>query len=123
MTPAMVVGLAGGAGVVFGLMTLTKGGSVLRQKPSERPAGVVPFVLRFNFIAGFFYIAAGVGAFLGRAWSFYLALALALATAAVFVAFGVHVVRGGSYMRKTFGAMTLRTTFWSAQSFVLCLYL
>jgi hypothetical protein len=74
----------------------------------------VSFVLWFNFVAGFFYVVAGVGIWLRRRWSVPLAAMIALATALVFAAFGLHVLSGGAYESRTTAAMALRTVVWAA---------
>ena len=49
--------------VVFGMMTIKSGGSVLFINGEARLAAgnYVDFVLWFNFSAGFFYVATGIG--------------------------------------------------------------
>lgn len=105
----------------FGAATLLEGGHVLFGGPAARAAAghVVPFVLVFNFSAGFAYVLAGVAALLDRAWSLWVARALAVTSLAVFAAFGVHVATGGAHELRTVIAMTLRTGFWIAQSLLL----
>ena len=73
----------------------------------------VPFVLWFNFLAGFAYIVAGVGLWMRRRWAAWLAIVITVATALVFLAFGVHVALGGAWERRTVVAMTLRTLVWA----------
>ena len=74
----------------------------------------VSFVVWFNFLAGFAYVVAATGlAFLQR-WSVRMALAIAVATLAVFAAFGVHVMTGGAFELRTVVAMTLRCAVWFA---------
>lgn len=75
---------------------------------------MVPFVLWFNYIAGFAYVAAGIGLWRSSGWAAWLAGAIALATAAVFLGFLWHVAQGGGWMGRTMGAMTLRIAVWSA---------
>jgi len=113
--------VAGGLAVAFGLATIVEGGSVLLGGPAARAeAGhVVPFVLAFNFAAGFVYVAAGAATLAGRAWAAWLALALASSTLLVFAAFGVHVSQGGEFEVRTVAAMTLRSAFWVVQSLTL----
>ncbi len=113
--------LAGGLAVAFGLATIVEGGSVLLGGPAARAeAGhVVPFVLAFNFAAGFVYVAAGAATLAGRAWAAWLALALASSTLLVFAAFGVHVTQGGAFEARTVVAMTMRSAFWVVQSLTL----
>ena len=100
--------------VAFGLLTIKQGGSVLFGGEAARDAAgaYVPFVLWFNFAAGFAYVLAGVGLWLQRRWAFWLAIVIALATGIVFAAFGAHVYFGGAYKQVTVYAMTLRTTLW-----------
>ena len=74
----------------------------------------VPFVLWFNFLAGFVYIVAGAGLLLGRRWAVYTSLFVAVSTILVFAAFGVHVIGGGAFERRTIGALMIRSIFWVA---------
>ena len=99
----------------FGLLTLQEGGAVLFVDGVARQAAghYVPFVLWVNFLAGFAYIVAGVGLWMRRRWAMWLAVAIAVASALVFLAFGVHVVLGGAWERRTAAAMTLRTLVWA----------
>ena len=99
----------------FGLMTIREGGAVLFYDGAGRDAAgsYVPFVLWFNFLAGFAYVIAGVGLWMRRRWATWLAMAIAVATALVFLAFGVHVALGGAWERRTVIAMTLRTLVWA----------
>ncbi|HQW80358.1 MAG: hypothetical protein IPF83_12045 [Rhodanobacteraceae bacterium] len=102
--------------VVFGLLTLKEGGTILFGSDSARAAAgnYVPFVLWFNFVAGFAYVIAGAGLWLQKRWATRLAIAIAVATASVFVAFGIHIVANGAYEMRTLIAMTLRTLVWVA---------
>lgn len=102
--------------VAFGLLTLKEGGTVLFGGPQARAAAgqVVPFVLWFNFLAGFAYVAAGVGLWMQRRWALWLAVAIVASTGLVFAAFGVYVLGGGARETRTVVAMTLRTLVWVA---------
>jgi hypothetical protein len=106
--------------VAFGLVTLKEGGGVLfGDEAARRAAGhYVPFVLWFNFLAGFAYIAAGAALWLRRRWGAALAFAIAASTIAVYAAFGVHVMMGGAFERRTVFALALRTVLWIAISAV-----
>jgi hypothetical protein len=99
----------------FGLLTLQEGGAVLFVDGAARQAAghYVPFVLWFNFLAGFAYVVAGVGLWIRRRWAVWLAMAIAVATVLVFLAFGVHVALGGAWEQRTLVAMTLRTLVWA----------
>ncbi len=101
--------------ILFGAMTLLSGGKVLfgGEAARQQAGNYVPFVLWFNFLAGFAYIAAGAGLALMRPWAAYLALAIAGATALAFMAFGVHVLSGATFEPRTVAAMTLRTGLWA----------
>jgi len=107
---------AGIIGALFGLLTIREGGAVLFVDGTARAAAgdFVPFVLGFNFLAGFAYLVAGVGLMLRRIWAARLAIAIAFATLGVFAALGVHVVAGGAFEERTVVAMTLRSTVWAA---------
>lgn len=100
----------------FGLLTIQAGGTVLFGSAAARSAAghYVPFVLWFNFLAGFAYVVAGVGLWLQLRWAAWLALVIAAATALVFAAFGAHVLSGGDYELRTVVAMSLRTLVWAA---------
>jgi hypothetical protein len=74
----------------------------------------VPFVLWFNFLAGFAYVVAGIGLWLGRRWAARLAIGIAVATGITFAAFGLHVYFGGAFEQRTVIAMSLRTAVWTA---------
>lgn len=100
----------------FGLLTIKEGGTILFGDAAARAAAghYVPFVLWFNFLAGFVYVVAGVGLWLRQRWAVWLAAAIALATAVTFVAFGMHVASGGAYEQRTMIAMSARTLVWIA---------
>lgn len=104
------------AAVVFGLVTIVSGGRALFGNAEIRAAmgHTVPFVLWFNFLAGFLYVLAGAGLLWGKRWAAHLSLLLAISTLAIFAAFGVHVFGGGAYETRTLGAMSLRSLFWVA---------
>lgn len=100
--------------IAFGVLTIREGGATLFiDGPARAAAGnYVPFVLWFNFLAGFAYVIAGVGLWMRQRWAAWLALTIAVATALVFLAFGVHVHFGGAYEQRTVIAMSLRTLVW-----------
>jgi hypothetical protein len=100
--------------VLFGAATVASGANVLFGGGAAAAGSYVPFVVWFNFLAGFAYVAAGVGLWREQRWAARLALALAVLTAAVFAAFGWHVAAGGAFEMRTVAAMTLRTLLWAA---------
>jgi hypothetical protein len=85
------------AAIVFSVVTVLTGGRTLFGSLESRAdfGNVVPFVLWFNFLAGFVYIVAGAGLLLCRRWAVYPSLFVVVSTILVFVAFGVHVIGGG----------------------------
>lgn len=111
----LVVRIIGVLAIGFGLLTIKEGGSVLFvDGPARTAAGsYVPFVLWFNFAAGFVYVAAGIGLWLQRDWGLWLPIVIASTTALVFAALGLHVYFGGAYEVRTVVAMSMRTTVWT----------
>ncbi|MDP2762243.1 MAG: hypothetical protein Q8O64_17900 [Sideroxyarcus sp.] len=98
----------------FGLLTIKSGGAVLFGDEAARAAAgnYMPFVLWFNFVAGFAYVVAGAGLWLQQRWAVWLAVAIATTTALTFATFGAYVYSGGAYEQRTVIAMTLRTLIW-----------
>lgn len=107
---------AGLVAVLFGALTIKEGGAVLFGDGDARAAAgnYVPFVLWFNFLAGFAYVASGIGLWRRHRWGAWLALAILAGTALVYAAFAVHILVGRDYEMRTVVAMTLRTTVWAA---------
>ena len=99
---------------LFGVLTVLSGGRALFGGSEARAAvgDAVPFVLWFNFLAGFAYVAAGIGLILQTNWATKLSIAILVATVLVMIAFGVHVLLGGAYEMRTVWAMSLRTVVW-----------
>ena len=98
----------------FGLLTIKEGGMTLSGNEAAVSAAgnYVPFVLWFNFAAGFAYVIAGAGLWMQQRWALWLAVAIAAATALVFAAFGAYVITGGLYEKRTVIAMSMRTLVW-----------
>lgn len=104
-----------GVALVFGLATIVSGGQVLFGGEAVRQAAgnYLPFVVWFNFLAGFAYVAAAAGLAAQKAWAARLALFIAAATAAAFIVFGLFVLAGRPFEMRTVAAMTLRTALWA----------
>ncbi|MCK4705371.1 MAG: hypothetical protein KAT90_07825 [Gammaproteobacteria bacterium] len=100
--------------ILFGLLTIKSGGSVLFIDGDARLAAgnYVPFVLWFNFSAGFVYIVAGAALWLQRTWVAWLSLVLAGSTLVIFIVFGLYILNGGEYEMRTVIAMSLRSGIW-----------
>lgn len=116
LQPSLLLRGASVLAVLFGLLTIKEGGTVLFGSEAARTAAgaYVSFVLWFNFLAGFAYVVAGLALWWRQGWAAALALGIALATALVFAALGVHIMNGGAYETRTVAAMALRTTVWLA---------
>jgi hypothetical protein len=101
--------------IVFGLLTIKAGGSVLFANSTFREAAgdYVPFVVWFNFLAGFAYLIAGGGLWMKKHWAVWISIFIVIATLIVFAIFGIHILNGGMYEVRTIVAMSLRTVAWA----------
>ena len=101
--------------VAFGLLTIKSGGAVLfiGGEFRQQAGNYVPFVLWFNFLAGFIYLIAGVGLWKQQRWAAWLAIMIVVASMSVFVLLGFHINSGGSYEIRTVGAMLARCSIWA----------
>ena len=108
------LGSAATVAIVFGALTISAGGLALFARPETRAAfgDAVPFVLWFNFAAGFAYVIAGVGILKMRPWAVWLSAMIALATVGILAAFLLHVLQGGAYELRTVVAMLVRAALW-----------
>jgi len=104
-----------GIAVVFGLLTIKSGGSVLFVDgiAREDAGNYVPFVLWFNFLAGFVYLIAGGGLWMQKHWAVWISIFIVVATIIVFALFGLHILNEGMYEVRTVVAMSLRTVVWA----------
>lgn len=104
------------AATIFGVLTVFSGGRALFGDMEARAelGNIVPFVLWFNFTAGFIYVFAGVALLRSRRWAAPMALLLAVSTVLVFLAFAVHIAADGAFEARTVGALSLRSLFWIA---------
>ena len=100
--------------ITFGILTVLSGGTALFGGPESRAAAgnAVPFVLWFNFIAGFAYGAAGLAILMEHRTARPLSIIIAAATVTVFAAFLIHVALGGTYEMRTLFAMLFRIAVW-----------
>jgi len=101
--------------LAFGMLTIKSGGSVLFIDgiAREDAGNYVPFVLWFNFLAGFVYLLAGAGLFMQKSWAAWMSVFIASATIVVFALFGMHILNDGLYETRTVAAMSLRTIVWA----------
>ena len=100
--------------VMFGLLTIKSGGSVLFIDGAARQAAgnYVPFVLWFNFLAGFVYIIAGAGLWMQKQWAAKLSALIVVATLIVYAILGLYILGGGLYEMRTVIAMSFRSIIW-----------
>lgn len=99
--------------ILFGIVTVKEGGTVLFTEAGKQNAGnYVPFVLWFNFIAGFAYILAGIAMFKLKSCSRRLSAMIAISTTIVFILLGIHIFNDGLYELRTVMAMTIRSILW-----------
>ena len=101
--------------VVFGLLTIKSGGTVLFVDGTfrEEAGNYVPFVVWFNFLAGFVYLIAGGGLWMQKHWAVWISLFIVVATLVVFAILGIHILKGSMYEVRTIAAMSLRTVVWA----------
>lgn len=114
------VTIAAAVAIAFGMLTVFSGGQALFGSEEARAAvgNAVPFVLWFNFLAGFAYIVAGIGLFLRHRPAVWVSIGILVSTALVMLVFGIHVIQGGAYEMRTAGAMILRTGVWAVISVI-----
>lgn len=93
-TSNLAIKVLAGIALLFGIATLVSGGNALFDlyRTETSTAKIVPFVLYFNFAAGFAYIATGAGLMLKRGWAPVSAVAIAAATAIVFLGLGHKLI-------------------------------
>jgi len=101
--------------VLFGLLTIKAGGSVLfvDGMAREEAGNYVPFVLWFNFLAGFAYLLTASGLFMRKRWAVWLSIFIAVSTIVIFALLGLHILNDGLYEVRTVIAMSLRTVVWT----------
>lgn len=101
--------------VLFGLLTIKSGGSVIFIDGADRQAAgnYVPFVVWFNFLAGFLYIVAGIGLWMQKQWAAKLAALIVATTLIVYAILGLYILGGGLYEMRTIIAMSLRSIVWA----------
>ncbi|NNE79395.1 MAG: hypothetical protein HKN18_03895 [Silicimonas sp.] len=107
--------------MALGILTVMSGGSVIFGSDQARTlAGdIVPFVVWFNFFAGFLYVFAGLAIWLRHRWALSLSIMIAGATALVAASFGIWVLSGGAYETRTAGALAFRFGVWTAIALIL----
>lgn len=100
--------------LIFGLMTIISGGSVLFG-PTEAQTWAgdfIGFIVWFNFLAGWAYVVAAIGLWGGKLWAARIAALIAIATAVVALGFLIVVLRGSPFEMRTAGALMFRIAVW-----------
>jgi hypothetical protein len=107
-------GIVAAVAVVSGLLTIKSGGAVLfiGGEYRQQAGNYVPFVLWFNFLAGFAYLAAGIGIWKRQRWAAWLAVVIVAASVSVYVLLGFHIYSGAGYEMRTVIAMGVRCSIW-----------
>jgi hypothetical protein len=102
--------------VVFGLLTIKSGGSVIFVDGTFREASgnYVPFVVWFNFLIGFVYLIAGGGLWRQKYLAVWISIFIVVTTLVVFAILGIHILKGGMYEVRTIFAMSFRTIVWAS---------
>ncbi len=101
--------------LIFGVMTVFSGGSVLFGPDETRnlAGAVVPLVLWFNFLAGFAYILGAVLIWRGHKQAPNLAILIAGATLLVGLIFAFKTLTGTAFEPRTIAALILRFFVWA----------
>lgn len=109
------------AAALFGLLTIFSGGTALFGGAAAKAAvgDAVPFVLWFNFLAGFVYLIGAFAIYKSTFWVQRIAWLIGLSTLLVFAVLILVALSGTPFEWRTVGAMTIRTGFWLAIAFVL----
>jgi len=106
--PALVAAVVA---LAFGALTVVSGGMALFSGMDM--GAVVPFVLWFNFLAGFAYIVAGLALWFKARRAWWLCAAILVATLIVVAFFALHLAQGGPFEPRTVGALLLRSGIWA----------
>lgn len=104
--------------VIFGAATIFSGARVLFGDGAEAAGNYLPYIVWFNFLAAFAYVAAGIGLWSRKPWAAGMSLALALLNALFFAALGGHIAAGAAYEMRTVAAMALRTVLWIGIAYI-----
>jgi hypothetical protein len=101
---------------LFGILTVFSGGMALFGGAAVKEAvgDAVPWVLWFNFLAGFAYILGAFALYNFSPWAQRIAWLIGIFTLLVFAMLVVVAVSGTPFEWRTIGAMILRSGFWLA---------
>lgn len=100
--------------IIFGVITVISGGRSLFTVAGFNSRGqIVPVVLWYNFVAGFFYIIVGISTFKLKSCAKKVSAILAISSIIVLIYLINYIFQGGIYENKTLFAMSFRTIFWT----------
>jgi hypothetical protein len=102
------------AAAALGALTIISGGLVLfGPETAQRAAGdAVPFVLIFNFVAGFAYLVGAAALWQNHRAARWIAQAIGIATLVVLASFAVTALTGAPVELRTALALPFRAAFW-----------
>lgn len=109
------------AAALFGALTIFSGGSVLfgPRAAQEAAGNAVPFVVIFNTVAGFAYLAGAIALWRNHPSARWIALAIGTATLIVLGGFAVTALTGTPVELRTAIALPFRAGFWLAIAWAL----
>ena len=113
MTPLRIAAVTG---VVFGGLTILPGSLALFADLDMGAA--VTFVLWFSFCAGFVYVLAGAGLWMGQSWAAWLALGLLAAPCVTALTFAMTVFGGQAFEPRTAVALAVGGAVWAWIAYV-----
>jgi hypothetical protein len=96
--------------VIFGLLTIFAGGSVITGLfgMREKEGHYILFVVWANFVCGILYLAAAYGFFKRKKWTLSILNLSFWILVAAFIAFLIWVINKEPYETKTFVALSFR---------------
>jgi hypothetical protein len=99
---------------LFGALTIFSGSMVLfgPRAAQEAAGNALPFVVIFNTVAGFAYLAGALALWQHRSSARWIALAIGVATLLVLAGFAVTALTGAPVEMRTALALPFRAAFW-----------
>jgi hypothetical protein len=104
--------------LIFGVMTIVSGGSVVLGAANAWAGNYVGFVVWFNFLTGGVYVVAAMGLWMGKYWAVRLSAIIAITTGLVALGFAIVVALGSPFEMRTVVALALRISFWTATTLI-----
>lgn len=117
MKPLLTKLLISLSATIFGLATITAGGSVIFFNDGAF-GRVIPWVVWFNFFSGFIYVAASLYVWIDPRVAYKLSVYIFITTSVIFVLLGIHIASGLAYEKRTVAAMGFRWIVWAVISLI-----